>query len=131
MPTMTAAAFQALHSGKPTKRARGRHKPGEMNRLEASYADHLTACKAAGVVDWFSFEAVTLKLAHDCRLTVDFFVMLTDGTLEAHDTKALRKGKAHFEEDAKIKLRVAAEKFPWPFKAVYRDIDGIWREREF
>ena len=68
--------------------------------------------KAAGEIAWWAFEAVTLKLAHDTRLTVDFTLMLADGALQMHDVKG---GKGIITDDAKAKMKVAARLFPWPF----------------
>lgn len=90
--------------------ARGRtvrHKPGTMNKLEARYADALTARLLAGEIVAYWFERFTFKLADDTRYTPDFMVQLPDGTLEAHETKGF------MEEDAKVKIKVFAEAFPF------------------
>lgn len=91
---------------------RRRHTPGQMNKLEAAYAERLRIQQAAGEIAEFAFEAVTLKLAADCRLTPDFFVVMPDGVVEFHETKGFMEG------DAAVKLRVAADKFPFRFKLV-------------
>lgn len=107
---------------------KGRLEPGRMNGLEKDYALVLEARKRAGEVSEYHFEAVTFKLAHDCRLTPDFFVVLADGTVEFHDAKGF------FREDAKIKMRVAADKFPFRFLAVRRLTrrqGGGWAEEVF
>lgn len=93
-------------------RALGRKPAGEMNKTEARYAERLEMLKQQGQVVWYAFEVVTLKLAHDTRLTVDFFVMLANGELQAHDVKG---SKRIYEEDARVKMQVAARQFPWPF----------------
>jgi len=95
-----------------TKRAHGRHKPGVMNKLEAAYELHLEGEKQAGRVLWYSFEAVTFKLAADCRLTPDFLVLMADGSIECHEVKGFMR------EDALIKLKVAAREFPITFRLV-------------
>jgi hypothetical protein len=94
-------------------RALGRMKAGAMNKTEAAYAAHLEAERRAGRISGFLFEGVTLKLAKDCRLTVDFAVMDAAGVLEMHDVKG---GAAVFTDDAKVKMKVAAERFPFAFK---------------
>ncbi len=120
--------------GRGTKRI-----PGTMNKVEAKYAAHLDGLQRAGEIEWFKFEGVTLKLAPDCRLTVDFFVMLNDGTLEAHDVKGTKRkmssgmavGYTYFaEEDAIIKIRTAAELFPFRFCVVYFTPSG-WGRKDF
>lgn len=96
--------------------ALGRLRNGEMNKTEARYAIYLENEKQAGRVLWYAFEAVKLKLAHNTHLTVDFFVLLADGRLEAHDVKG---AKSIFTDDARAKMKIAADKFPWQFCAVY------------
>lgn len=105
---------------KPTSMQRlqalGRKKPGEMNKTEAAYAERLDAMLQAGEIQWYAFEAITLKLAPDCRLTVDFFIMDKDGFLQAHDVKG---SKAIVTDDFKVKVKVAADKFPFQFFCAY------------
>ena len=108
-----------------------RHVPGVMNKTEAEYAALLEARKLAGeVVEWH-FEAVTFKLADMCRLTVDFMVIMADGSIEFHDAK----GGQPVTDDALVKMKAAAEKF-WPFLFVIeqkqsRKLGGVWKRREF
>lgn len=87
-----------------------RRTPGQMNGLEKSYAETiLTPRKLAGeIIEWW-FEAITLKLADDCRYTPDFLVMLADHSLECHETKGFMR------DDAQIKLKLAAQTFPFRF----------------
>jgi hypothetical protein len=91
-----------------------RRKPGEMNKTEAAYCAHLEAELAAGRVAWFAFEGIKLRLADRSFLTMDFAVLPVDGgILELHDTK----GSEHMiSEDAKVKMAVAAEHYPFIFK---------------
>jgi hypothetical protein len=89
----------------------GRLKQGEMNKAEEAYSWVLERRKNAGEVAWYKFEAITLKLADNTRYTVDFFVMLINGELEAHEVKV----KAIFQDDAKVKIKVAAAMFPFRF----------------
>lgn len=110
-------------------RARGRHKPGVMNSTEAAYALVLEARKLAGNdILWYAFEALTLKLATDTRYTPDFFVMRSDGLLECHEVKGFWEG------DALVKIKVAAEKFPFRFLAIHKlpkKDGGGWKTTEF
>ncbi len=101
-------------------RARGRTRKasGTMNRLEAAYAQHLGLRRAAGEVEWFAYEAVKLRLAGKTFLTVDFFLMLASGELEAHEVKG------HIEDDAAVKLKVAAAMYPWRFVLVRASPSG-------
>lgn len=86
-----------------------RRVPGTMNKTEAAYAEELRLRELAGEVVWFKYEGVTLRLGPDCRYTPDFLVMLLGGELECHETKGFHR------EDAMVKLRVAAEAFPFRF----------------
>lgn len=109
-------------------RARGRHKPGVMNSTEAAYAAHLEGQRTLGHVEWFVFEAVTFKLADDCRYTPDFLVMLPGGLLECHEVKGF------WQDDAKVKIRCAAAKFPFRFVAMKKKAKkdgGGWESQEF
>ncbi|MHB1798079.1 MAG: DUF1064 domain-containing protein [Vulcanimicrobiaceae bacterium] len=90
-------------------RGRQRKEPDTMNKLEASYAQQLEARKRLGEIAWYSYEAVKLRLARKTFLTVDFFVMLTNGDLEAHECKGW------IEDDAAVKLKVAAAMYPFRF----------------
>lgn len=96
--------------------ALGRLKTGEMNKTEAEYDKYLMLLMRAGEVAWYRFESMTFKLAFDTRYTPDFIVMLANGQLEAHEVKG---SKRIFEDDAKVKVKVAAEMFPLKFKVVF------------
>lgn len=112
-----------------TKFVRGKRRaPGEMNKTEAAYAEHLEGQRVLGIIEWWAFEAVTFRLAKDCRYTPDFLVMLASGVLECHETKGF------WADDAKVKIKCAAEKFPFRFVAVKRlpkKHGGGWQEQEF
>lgn len=90
--------------------ALGRLKPGQMNKTETAYRNHLLARKAAGEILDFRFEGITLKLAQDLRYTPDFFVLMPDGSIEFHEVKGSR---AVFRDDAKAKCKMCAQLNPW------------------
>ena len=95
-------------------RARGRthrHQPGEMNKTEQKYSVMLEARRFDGEVLWWAFEPIKLRLAKATYYTPDFLVMRGDGALECHEVKA------YWEDDARVKIKVAAEKFPFVFRA--------------
>lgn len=95
-----------------------------MNKTEAAYAQHLKLCEMAGEVAWFSFEAIKLRLANNTFYTPDFLVMLADGTLEVHEVKG------YWEDDARVKIKVAASLYPFRFIAIRKDKTG-WATEEF
>jgi hypothetical protein len=108
-PTKAEAAQQQL-------RAKGRLKTGERNKTEAAYERHLEVLKHIGKVLWFKFEGIKLRLADNTFLTVDFAVMNADGLMEMHDVKG---GRAVFQDDAKAKMKIAADLYPFPFKVAF------------
>jgi hypothetical protein len=108
--------------------ALGRLKAGEMNKTEAAYALELEAQKQAGDILWYVFEGITLKLAPDVRYTPDFFLMHQNGELECREVKSRWIG------DAKPKIRIAANQFPFRFTAIYaipKREGGGWRSEAF
>lgn len=121
---VTGTEARRLLSG----RAHGIHRPGVMNQTEAEYGALLDLRTGHDDVAWFAFECITLKLAADTRYTPDFLVMRHDGTLECHEIKG------HWEDDALVKIKVAAEKFPFRFisaQKLPKKYGGGWKVREF
>ena len=108
--------------------ALGRLKKGERNKTEAKYEAHLERLMAAGEIQWFKFEAIKIRIGDNCFLTPDFAVMAADSTLELHDVK----GSKHvFSDDARVKMRAAAELYPFRVKAVFPDKFNSWIIEEF
>lgn len=109
-------------------RARGRFKPGVMNKTEERYAAHLELLKRAGEVTWWRFGALKLRLADKTFYDTDFIVLKADGLLEVHEVKG------HWEDDARVKVKVAADQYPFRFLALQerpkRD-GGGWAMEEF
>lgn len=97
--------------------------PGVMNKLELRYESYLKEQKHLGYVEWFEFESIKLKLATKTFYTPDFLVMRPDGEVEVHEVKGF------WEQHARIKIKVAAAKFPFRFFAVKLE-KGIWAYEE-
>jgi len=109
-------------------RGRKRPTPGRMNKTEEEYAQHLNIRLRNGEIEWFQFEAIKLRLTDKTFYTPDFLVMANDGTLEAHEVKG------HWEDDARVKIKVAAANFPFKFIAIKRKAKkygGGWVVEEF
>jgi len=104
--------------------ALGRMKAGKQNKTEGAYGDHLELRKRAGEVAWYAFEGVKLRLADNTFYTPDFAVMLTSGQLEMHEVKGF------WEDDARVKIKVAAALFPFQFIGV-QSVKGAWKSEEF
>lgn len=87
---------------------------GSMNGTELAYGAHLELRRRAGEVLWYRFEGLKVRLAEGAWYTPDFAVMLADGTLECHEVKG------HWEEAARVRIKVAAEHYPIRFLSVRR-----------
>ena len=94
-----------------------------MNKLEREYAGVLALRRAAGEIADFWFEGIKLKLADRTYYTPDFLVQLSAGALELHETKG------HWEDDARVKVKMAAALFPFRIFAVKKQ-GGSWCEEE-
>lgn len=109
-------------------RARGRLPKGQMNKTEEAYARHLEGLKSIGEVLWFLFEGVKLRLADNCFYQPDFVVMRGDGAIEMHEVKGL------WSDDARVKIKVAANTFPFRFvaiRALAKKAGGGWEVEDF
>ena len=83
------------------------------SKLEERYAEHLKLLQLAGEIADFREQAFRLRLAGSAFYKPDFLVILADGLVEFHETKG------HWEEAARVRIKVAAELYPWfTFKAV-------------
>lgn len=105
--------------------ALGRLKAGVMNKTEAAYAADLEAQKRSGEIAWYAFEALKFRLADKTFYTPDFIVMLANGQLEAHEVKGF------WQDDARVKIKMAAELFPLQFSAVRKAAAGAWTVEAF
>lgn len=114
-----------------------RRVPGERNRTEAAYEAHLQALCAAGEICGFEFEGMKLRMADKTWWTPDFVVMTADGYIELHDTKGTttktrangEKEKAPWiEDDARVKMKVIAEQWPFKVFAVFKTPAGWVRQ---
>ena len=94
---------------------------GEMNKTEAKFARHLDMLKLAGEVLWYAFEGIKLRLADRTFLTVDFAVLPASMRLTMIDVKG---AKAIVQDDAAVKMRVAASMYPFAFQYAFPKGDG-------
>lgn len=114
----------------PLARGRVWRRPsGSLNKTESRYADQLELRKLAGEVAWYGYESIKLKLTKATFYTPDFLVILADGTVELHEVKGF------WEDDARVKIKVAAELFPmFRFIAITeqgKKFGGGWKVEEF
>lgn len=109
--------------------ALGRLKTGELNKTEQAYQAHLELLKRAGEIVWYKFEGIKLRLADNTFYSPDFAVMTKDCEIQIHEVKG---AKGVFTDDAKVKVKVAAEMYPFKFIVVYpKPKKAGWEIEEF
>ena len=93
----------------------------KMNRMEQEYADYLFGLKVGGLVLDYVYEPLKFRLGPKTFYTPDFLVV-TNRVFEIHEVKGFRR------DDAMVKLKVAAERYPWfKWKLITRNKDRTWR----
>lgn len=96
-----------------------------LNKTEKDYLTFLVGQRP----QWCGVKSITLKLGHDCRFTPDFW-MLDETGLRAIDTKASWKGgQPHVEDDAMVKLKVAARLFPFIHFVIAWKVGEVWQHK--
>lgn len=102
-----------------------------MNGLEREYNTHLELNKSLGLVKDIFFEGIKLKINKACTYTPDFMVINAENEVEFHEVKGTRgkKGeeKPFYHDDAIVKLKAVADKYPFKFIMVYK-ASGEWQE---
>jgi len=104
------------------------------NKSEIAFEQHLEMQKRSGLIDGYGFECMTFVLADGSRFTPDFFIIHASGSVELVDVKAFFKNqqKVHVEEAAMVRVKVAAELYPWfIWTQTWKDETGEWRSRQF
>ena len=113
---------------KPAMYALGRLKTGAMNKTESAYSQYLETLRHAGEIVWFKFEGVKLRLADNTFYTPDFVVMGANGLIEMHEVKGF------WLDDARVKIKIAADMYPFRFlaiKAKAKKNGGGWEQEDF
>lgn len=113
---------------KPHSFALGRLKTGQMNATEALYGALLEQERLFKNVAWYKFEGMKFRLADNTFYTPDFAVMLADGRMQLHEVKGF------WTDDARVKIKVAADLYPFEFIAVRKASKkdgGGWAREEF
>jgi hypothetical protein len=85
-----------------------------MNKAETFYSYELERLKQHGEIKSWKYEGLKLRLAEKTTYTPDFLVWMKNGDICLYEVKGFwkNKGKPHFEDEARVKLKVAAELFP-------------------
>lgn len=92
----------------PTVESKPRRQPGTMNKLEQRYSQQLELERMAGEIKAWYFEAIALRIGQRCFWHPDFLVIMPDDTIQLRDTKG------HVKDDALVKAKSIASKFPFP-----------------
>lgn len=79
---------------------------GVMNKTEYQYSLYLLALKQEGTIIDYKYESVKFRLADKTFYTPDFIVVYPD-RFELHEVKG------YWEDDARVKIKVAAEQYPF------------------
>ena len=106
----------------------GRLKTGARNKTEAAYERFLQEQLVVGLISWYRFEGIKLRLADNTFYTPDFAVMQANGQMELHEVKGF------WQDDARVKIKVAADAYPFRFIAVKhraKKDGGGWTIEEF
>ena len=104
--------------------AKGRLPAGKMNNSEKAYAAHLESRKQAGEILWWRFEPFNIKLAPNTYYRFDFGVLLANMQFECHEFKG------YWTDDARAKIKIAAELLPFQFIAIQK-IKGVYVYENF
>lgn len=122
---------KTMRAAETTRRlqALGRLPVGKMNGTESAYARHLDLLRHAGEILWYRFEGLKLRLADNTFLTPDFVVQGANLEIFFVDVKG---AKAIVTDDAHVKMKVAAEQYPFAFKYAFPNTKGRsgWIEEE-
>lgn len=107
-----------LHPIADRDKKRERMKPiiatSKMNGTEARMAQELEIRKRAGEILDYRFEGIKLRLADNTFYTPDFFIV-------HRDHFEVMEVKGFWRDDARVKIKVAAQMYPWfRFVAVQR-----------
>lgn len=105
-------------------RSLSRKKPGVMNKLETEYSVHLNNLKHKGEILHFMYEPFKLRLADKTSYAPDFMVINANKEVELHECKGWML------ESANVKLKVAANLFPFIFKLVKKAKNKTWEIKE-
>ena len=106
------------------KRMRPVQRTNGMNKTESQYAEHLHLLKLANEIIDYRYEPMNLRLASNTYYRPDFLVVYAD-RFEVHEVKGF------WEDDARVKIKVAQETFPWFQFIAVKKTKGGWEFERF
>lgn len=130
LAAMAEAANPAVLTGNTTLqggKAHGRHTDGEMNGVERRHLEEIIQpAVVAGEILWWEFEQIRFRLADKTWYKPDFVLQLRNGRMLIHEVKG-----RHWEDDARVKIKVCAEKYPkWTVRA-WQWTGTEWKVEDF
>lgn len=113
-------------------RAQPAREPGRMNRTEAAYADLLEGLRISGAILRWRYEPLKLRLADRTFYEPDFMIITSDGLIELHEVKGRTgAGPGGWMDDARVKIKVAAEMYEEFLFIGASKIKGGWKHETF
>ena len=120
----TLGLHPARSTGEAFDRAEVELAASTMNKTEAAVVQELEISMTAKEIRWWAFEPLRFRIGKGAFYTPDFVVLRSDFNLQVFEVKG------HWEEAARVRIKVAAHLFPWlRFTAVKR-IRGGWEFEE-
>lgn len=96
-----------------------------MNKTEQAYAAHLQKLKLAGEIFYYKFEPLKLRLAKNTYYTPDFMIIDNNRVIKFHEVKGF------WRDDARVKIKVAAQAFPFFVFIAVQKFRGGWKFETF
>jgi len=98
----------------------------DMNKTEVAYAKQLNLLQSAGQIVSWMFEPIKFVLSHNVEgkrnattYTIDFMVVMKDKFVFV-EVKTKRGKWTSMRDDARVKINMVAEMFPWfEFRVAY------------
>ena len=106
------------------KRAKVKIRERSWNKTERDFAERLKMCQKSGLIAWWSFEPWRLRLGKGAWYTPDFIVLENDGCLICYETKGF------WREAARVRIKVAADRYPFLRFVAARLVKGEWEFEE-
>jgi hypothetical protein len=106
----------------PKRAARSNLNELGQNKTEARFARHLEDVRVLGGIREYGFERIKFRLAGRTFYTPDFDVVQHDGSMMCFEVKGF------WRDDARVKIKVAADKFRHIGFVAVRWVDGTWEQ---
>jgi len=94
--------------------------PAKMNKLEERYARYLELRERREEIRGYVVEGLRFRLGDGATYKPDFNVWMADGSVEIHETKG------EWREAARVRIRVAADRFP-----MFKFFGVQWKNKEW